>query len=225
MLQDWSVITFQALQGLWQGFLEFIPTLIGAIVIFIVGWFIAIFVGQIVTKLLDLLRVNQLFAKSQWDEALAKAGIKANVTGFIGAVIKWVLVLVFLSSSAKILNLPEFTDFLSGVIEYLPNVVIAALIFVATVIVADIIEKAVRVTTERVKVGYGEVISATVKWSIWVFSIMAILYQLGVARPFMETLFTGIIGMMVIAVGISFGLGGKDVASGILQDLKKKLKE
>jgi len=122
------------------------------------------------------------------------------------------------------LGLDEFAGFLKNVLNYLPNVIVAALIFVVTVIVVDIVEKILRVAVESIRVGYGQIVSAVVKWSIWIFAILAILHQLGIAKPFMETLFTGLVAMLVISFGLAFGLGGKDVAAEALQDLKKKLK-
>jgi hypothetical protein len=63
-----------------------------------------------------------------------------------------------------------------------------------------------------------------VKWSIWTFSILAILYQLGIARAFMQILFQGLVYAMVISFGLAFGLGGKEVAADILKDLRDKLR-
>jgi len=93
------------------------------------------------------------------------------------------------------------------------------------VVLVDIVEKLVRVSVESIKVGYGQMVSTVIKWSIWVFATLAILYQLGIAPSFMETLFTGLVAVLVIALGLSFGLGGKDVAAEILGDIKRKLKE
>lgn len=225
MLQDWSTITFQALQNLWQGFLGFIPTLLGAVVIFMIGWVFSAGIGKLVTEILKKIKFNQILEKGSWDEALAKADIKVDASGFIGAIVKWILVIVFLLVAVEILGFVQFADFLQNILAYLPNVIVAALIFVVTVIVVDIVEKLVRVAVEGIKVGYGKLVSAIIKWSIWIFAVLAILYQLGVARPFMETLFTGIVAMMVIAFGIAFGLGGKEVAAEILQDIKRKFKE
>jgi len=104
-------------------------------------------------------------------------------------------------------------------------VIVAALIFVVTVILVDILEKIVRAGVEGVKVGYGQLVSVIVKWSIWIFAILAILHQLGIAKSFMETLFTGFVAMLVIALGIAFGLGGKEVAAEMLRDLRNKLRE
>lgn len=225
MILDWADVTILAFQNLWQGFLNFIPVLIGAIIVFVIGWFISVGVGKLITEILKKAKFNQIFEKGGWKTALAKAEIKVDASGFIGAIVKWILVIVFLLAAVEILGLPQFADFLKGVLGYLPNVVVASLIFVVTVIVVDIVEKLVRASVESIKVGYGQVVSAIVRWSIWVFAILAILHQLGIARPFMEILFTGLVAMLVISLGIAFGLGGKDVAAEILQDLKRKLKE
>jgi len=224
MVQGWSLVTLQALQNLWQGFLNFIPVLIGAILIFVIGWFIAIGIGKLIAEILTRIKFNQLFEKAGWGEALEKAGLKVNAAEFVGVIVKWVLVIVFLLAAVEILGFVEFAGFLRSVLAYLPNVVVAVLIFVVTVIVVDIVEKIVRAAVEGVKVGYGHLVSAIIKWSIWIFAVLAILHQLGIAKPFMETLFTGFVAMLVISLGISFGLGGKEVAAEILQDLKKKLK-
>ena len=223
MVLDWYTVTLEKLQDLWQAFLGFIPVLLGAIIVFVIGWIISVGIGKLVTEILKRLRFNQIFEKEGWKNAMSKAEIKVDAAGFIGAIVKWVLVIVFLLAAVEILGLTEFAGFLTGVLNYLPNVIVAALIFVVTVIVVDIVEKVVRTAVESIKVGYGQMVSAVVKWSIWIFAILAILYQLGIARPFMETLFTGLVAVLVISFGIAFGLGGKDVAAGILQDLKRKL--
>lgn len=225
MLQNWSSITLDALQNVWQGFLGFVPSLIGAVVIFAVGWMISIAIGKLVAEILKRLKFNELFERGNWDEALAKAGIKVDVSAFIGAIIKWILVIVFLLAAVEILGFVQLADFIQKILAYLPNVVVAALIFVVTVIVVDIVEKVVRATVEGIKVGYGKIVSEIIKWSIWVFALLAILHQLGIAKPFMETLFTGIVAMLVISFGLAFGLGGKEVAADILKDLRNKLKE
>ena len=224
IVQTWAETTTYALQNLWQGFLSFIPTLIGAIIVFIIGWFIAIGIGKLVAEILTRIKFNQLFEKTGWKEALEKAELKVNAAEFVGAIVKWVLVIVFLLAAVEILGFVQFAAFLKSALAYLPNVIVAALIFVVTVIVVDIVEKIVRAAVEGVKIGYGHLVSVIVKWSIWIFAILAILHQLGIARPFMETLFTGFVAMLVISLGISFGLGGKEVAAEILQDLRKKLK-
>ena len=224
MILDWYSVTIDALQNLWQGFVAFVPALIGAVVVFVVGWSISVGLGKLIAEILKKIRFNQIFEKGNWDEALAKADIKVDASAFIGAIVKWVFVVVFLMAAVEVLGLKGFAGFLGNIIGYLPNVVVAAFILVVTVIITDILEKVVRAAVESIKVGYGQVVAAIIRWSIWVFAILAILIQLQVAPSLIQTLFTGLIAVIVIAAGLDFGLGGKEVATDILRDLYKKLK-
>ncbi|HUV81108.1 MAG TPA: hypothetical protein VMW21_01125 [Patescibacteria group bacterium] len=225
MVLDWIDVTIQALQNLWQGFLSFIPVLLGAVIVFIIGWFFSVGVGKLVAEVLKKLKLNQIFEKGAWKNALEKAEIKVDASAFVGAVVKWILIVVFLLAAVEILGLVQFAIFLKGVLNYLPNVIVAVLIFVVTVIVVDIVEKIVRAAVEGIKVGSGQIVSAVVKWSIWVFAILAILTQLRfeAADWIFELIKMVFMGIVLIAV-VAFGLGGKDMATEILQDLRKKLK-
>lgn len=226
LVQTWAEATALALLKLWEGFLNFIPNLIGALLVFLLGWFVALGIGKLVAEILTRIKLNQFFERAGWKAALEKAELKVNPSEFIGAIVKWVLVIVFLLVAVEILGLVEFAGFLRSVLAYLPNVVVAALILVVTVIVVDIVEKIVRAAVEGIRVGYGHLVSVIVKWSIWIFAILAILQQLrfeaaGWVFEIIKIAFVGIVAMAAIA----FGLGGKEVAAEILQDLRRKLRE
>lgn len=224
MFIGWYDVTINELLRLWQGFIGFIPKLIGAIIIFLVGWVVSVALGKLVAEILRRIQFNKIFEKGGWKTALEKADIKVDASGFIGAIFKWVLMIVFLLAAVEVLGFVEFADFLTEVLAYLPNVIVAALIFVVTVVITDILQKIVEAAVEGTKIGYRKFAGAIVKWSIWIFAILMILYQLEIGRTFMTDLFKGIVAMIVIAVGLAFGLGGKEVAAGILQDLRRKLK-
>ncbi len=223
MIIDWYTVTIEALQDLWQKFLLLSPRIIGALIIFLVGWFIALGVGKLVAEILKRIKFNKIFEKGSWKNALDKAEIKLDAAGFIGAIVKWILVIVFLLAAVEILGLAQFAGFLNMVLGYLPNVIVAALIFVVAVVIADLLEKVVRAGVEGAKFGYGQVAGAIIKWSIWVFAILAVLIQLGIGKELFLSLFQGFIALIVIAGGIAFGLGGKEVAADILKKAKDKL--
>ena len=224
IVTNWLDTTVMALKNLWLGFIDFIPSLIGALIVFIIGWIVALAFGKLVAEVLKKIRFNQIFEKGGWKGALEKADIKVDASEFIGAIIKWVLMIVFLAAAIEILGFNQLTLFLTAdVLPFLPNVVVAAFIFVVAVIIADVLEKVVRASVEGVKAGYGSVAGVIVKWSILVFAILAILYQLGIGAVFMADLFKGVVAMIVIAVGLAFGLGGKEVAGEIVRDMKNKL--
>ncbi len=224
MVINWVQLTDKALIDLWIGFINYMPNILGAIIIFLIGWLIAVFIGKLIAEVLRRIKFNLLFEQASWKRALEKAEIKVDAASFVGAICKWILVVVFLLASVEILGLPHFASFLQALLSYLGNVVIAVVIFVAAVIIADISEKVVRAAVESTRVGYGHISGAIVKWSIWVFAIIAILLQLDVSPLLVQTIVRGFIGLLVIAGGLAFGLGGKDVAAEILQDLRKRLK-
>ena len=226
IVTGWLDTTIIALKNLWLGFIDFIPNLIGAIIIFLIGWLISVAIGKLIAEILKKAKFNRIFEKGNWKTALEKAEIKVNASAFIGAIIKWVLLIVFLAAAVEILGFNQLTIFLTQkVLPFLPNVIVAAFIFVVAVIIADILEKVVRAAVEGAKVGYGQLVGVIVKWSIWVFAILIILSQLGIGETFMADLFRGIVVIIVLSIGLAFGLGGKDVAAEILQDLRNKLRK
>jgi hypothetical protein len=224
MILDWYVITLNGLQDLLQGFIGFLPALVGALIIFVIGWFISSGVGRLVGDILKKIKFNQIFERGNWKNALEKADLKVDPSGFIGAIFKWVLVIVFLLASVEILGLNQLAAFITDVLAYLPNVLVASLIFVVAVIIADIVEKVLRAAVESAQVGQAHMVGVIVRWSIWIFAAIAILTQLGITPILWQTLFTGLVALVVVAGGLAFGLGGKEVAGQWLQDMSKKLR-
>lgn len=224
MIQDWYSITSQALQDLWQGFIKFIPQLIGALIVFIIGWFISIWIGKFIAEILKRIRFDRIFEKSKWDEALAKADFKMKMSDFIGSIVKWILVIVFLLAAVEILGLSQFAGFLKAIVIWLPNLVVAVAIFIVAIIVADFSEKLVKAVVGGMKVSYSKFVGSLVKWAIWIFAILAILSQIGVANEIVQILVGGFVALIVISSGIAFGLGGRDVAKNILENIRGKIK-
>jgi len=225
MSADWSTVTVQALVALWESFLLYIPNLIMGLLLLIFGWFIAYGLGKLATEILKKIKFDNLFAKEDWHEAMQKAKINLQASAFVGSIIKWIVYIIFIWAAVGAFGLTYFSQFMSEILAYIPNVIVAALIFVVAVIFADFLSKIVVVTTEKAKFKFTSFAGKIVKWSIWIFAIFAILIQLGIAEELIITLFTGVVALIVIAGGIAFGLGGQDFARDTLKDIKNKLKE
>ena len=231
-MADWLVNVggdgISTLEGFWHGLLAFLPALILALIVFIIGWLIASMFGKLFAGILKKLQLDKLFKSKKWNEALEKAEYLDGPSEFIGGLVKWILIIVTLSISIEILGLTQFSTFLNETVitSWIPNILVAILIFVATVIVAGFAEKLIRASLHGAKVAHGKFGATLVKWIIWIFGISTILSQFGIDffEVILQTIFTGIIAFIVIAGGLAFGLGGKEVASDILKDLRKKLK-
>jgi hypothetical protein len=224
MIQDWSSVTLGALSDLWYGFASFIPKLIGALIIFIVGWFIAVWLGKLVAEILKRIKFDKIFENKKWEEAMQKAELKVSMSGFVGALVKWILVIVFLLAAVEILGMAQFAGFLKDIVAWLPNVIVAAAIFVVAAIAADILEKLVKAVVGKMDVKYVNWIGSVVRWSIWVFAILASLSQLGIGSDIIQILVTGFVALIVISGGLAIGLGGKDTAKEMIEGLRNKLR-
>jgi len=225
VVQDWSIITLEALQIAWKGFLLFLPRLIGSLVVLTIGWFLAVGLGKLVAEILKQLRFNKIFERAGWREALQKAELKVNPSEFIGAIAKWILVIVFLLASVEILGFVQFADFLTKVVIWLPNLIVAAAIFVVTVILTDILEKIIKASVKRMGVDYAGFLGVAIRWAIYIFAGLAILLQLGVTPTIIDTLIKGFVGMITLSLGLAFGLGGKDSAAQFIREIKEKISE
>jgi len=221
---EWYSVTYDALLNLWKGLLLFIPKSLGASTVFLIGWAFAAGAGKAVSEILNKLRFNEIFEKAGWTEAFRRAELKVNPSEFSGVIVKWVLVFVFLLAAVEILGFLQFAVFLTKVLGFLPNVIIAVLIFVVATILADISQKITVASIEKAGVGYSRFLGLLVKWAILGFALLAILVQLGIAKELIVILFRGIIALFVISFGLAFGLGGKDLAAEILRELKDRLK-
>jgi hypothetical protein len=223
---DWSLTV---IQPFLQQLIAFIANLILALVVFIIGYLISIGIGKIIAELLKSVKFNKLFEKEGWRRALQRANVEVNPSEFIGVIFKWVFVIVSLLLAVDVLKLTSFAGFLTQVLDYLPNVIVAVLVFVVAIIISDIVEKVVRATVERLKVGYGYIASSIVKWAIWVFTFFLILDQLLPTSLLIKTLYTsivyGVVAALALGVGLAIGLGGKDTAGKIISDMYKKIDE
>ena len=222
---DWMLLVQPFLQQL----ISFVVNLIVAIIVFVIGYLLSVGIGKVITEILKSIKFNKLFEKEGWRQSLQRANVDVNPSEFIGAIFKWVFVIVSLLIAVDILRLVAFAGLLTQVLDYIPNVIVAVLVFVAAVVVSDIVEKIVRVAVERLKVGYGFVAASIVKWAIWVFSFFLILDQLLPTSVLIKTLYTsivyGIVAALALGIGLAIGLGGKGTAEKVISDIYRKIGE
>ncbi len=225
-IQTWGDLFSSSLQGLWLGFINFVPNLILAIIIFIIGWAIGSVVSKAIAQVINALKVNKLFESIGFKDALARGGFRLDFGMFLGEVAKWFIVVVFLMTSLELLGLNQVNAFLGNVVlGYLPQVFIAALILVIATVLSDAIRKVVEGSAKAMGVRSARMAGSVAKWAIWIFAVIIVLSELGIAPAFMQILFTGIVAMLAIAGGLAFGLGGKEAAAKAIDRAKNALSQ
>lgn len=225
MTQDWSSITMQALGDAWSQALLFVPTLLISIIVFIAGWIFSIWFGKLVAGILKRLKFDSIFEKTGWKDALASADVKVEPSGFVGAICKWILVVVFLMIVMDIMRWTAFAGILASIVAWTPKLIVSIVILVVAIVAADIIEKLVKVSTKKMGVNFVNFLGMVVKGGIYVFSGLAVLSQLGVAPEIVNALILGFVGTLTLALGLSFGLGGRDAAAKLIEQAKKKISD
>lgn len=224
LLQTWGEVLTTSFQELGTGVIAFVPKLVVALVIFLIGWVIAAFLGRIVAQVLRIIPIDNALRSLGLEEAVSRAGFKLDAAAFIGGLVKWFFIVVFLVAAVDVLGLSQINNFLSDVVlVYLPNVIVAAFIIVIAAIIADVIKKIVIGSAKAAELPSANFLGALSKWSIWIFAILAALFQLGVAAPFVQTLFIGVVGMLALASGLAFGFGGKDLAGRLLEKITEEV--
>jgi hypothetical protein len=224
-VQTWGEAITMSLIGLWERMINFLPALIGAIVVFVLGWIVAVVLGKVVERAMKAAKIDVALEKVGFHKRLAEVGISATASEFIGGIVKWFLVLVFLMAATDILGLMQVTDFLNNIILYIPNVVVSVVILAIAFLVGNFTYNVVKGSTKAAGVMSATLLATISKWAIIIFAILAALIQLGIATSLVSTIFIGIVAALALASGLAFGLGGKDEAAMILKKLREEITE
>src|SRR3989344_5650546 len=222
----WADVLSQSFQNLFYGLVAFIPNLVVAIVIFVVGWLVGVGLGRVVTQIVDSLRVDQAFKATGIEQVMSRAGYGFSSGKFLGFLVKWFFIIVFLVAALDVLHLATVNLFISEVVlGYLPQVIVAALILVVAAVVADAARRVVVASAKAAALRAAGFIGKVTRYAIWVFAILAALAQLNVATAFVQTLFTGVVIAVSLAIGLAFGLGGQQSASRYVDRLQSEIRE
>jgi hypothetical protein len=224
-VQTWGEAITISLLSLWERFVAFLPALVGAILVFVAGWIVAVALGKAVEQIVKVIRIDDVVEKAGTKARMRKAGVELNIAKFFGGLVKWFLILVFLMAATDILHLTQVTSFLNSIVLYLPNVIVAAVILAIAFLIGNFAYALIKGSTKIAGIVSATLLATVAKWAIVIFGFLAALIQLGVATSLINTLFIGVVAMLALAGGLAFGLGGRDEAALILKKLRREITE
>jgi len=225
MSSNWWTQVGNSWTSIWDKVANFLPNLVGAFLILIIGWIVAILVEKLLDRLFRALQLPTLFAMAKVEDLIKKSSTKLDTTGLLAATVKWILFLVAFIAAVNVLNLPTITLFLESILAYVPNVIAAVGILLIGTVLAHFLSNVISSTVKIGGIAFAQALSTIARYSIIIFAFVAALYQLNVAPAFLQTLVIGIVAFIAIAGGIAFGLGGQGVARDFLEKLRKDLQE
>lgn len=220
-----SEIVRGSLLTLWTGVAGFVPRLIAALIVFLIGWIIAVLLGKLAYQIVRVLHIDSALTRVGFRRAWERSGFRLDTAFLFYELVKWFFIIVFLMAATNILGLGEVTDFLQRVVLYIPNVIIAAVILLIGILVAKFLEGLVQGSVKAAGLASANFLGALTKWAVFVFSLLVALSQLKVADDIIKIVISGLIAATALALGLSFGIGGAKHADELVGQLKKRIND
>ncbi len=222
-IQSWVDTLAVSLQNMWLQVAGFLPQLIGAIVILIIGLIVAAGLEKLVERVVYHTKIDSVLRQTGLDAFMQRAGMHLNAGFFLGQLVYWFFIVVFLLAGSEILGFGAFSSFLKDVLNYIPKAIIATFILLVSLVAANFTRGVGRSSVMGARLHAGKTLGMVAWWGIVVFGFMTTLVQLGVAVQVINTLITGLVAMLALAGGLAFGLGGRDMASQWLMHMREEM--
>lgn len=206
--------------GFLKKAIDFMPNLFSGIIIIAFGLMLAALLKKILLSLLKFLRIDDLLEKTRlmkkkeviiWEEVIIE-------------ILRWTIIILFLIPALEVWNLSRVTTVINQLLLYLPNVIVAVVIAFIGLIASNLGYDLIKHSVKTIGATSATTLATMTKWLIVFFTILVVMNQLGVAQDLIRILFTGIVLMLAIAGGLAFGLGGKEIAKEMLEELRNKFK-
>lgn len=227
IFEDCTNAVCVSLAQVWSQVITFVPTLLGAVLVFIVGLIIAGAVGRLVEKLFVMSRIDSVFVKTGIPREFERAGVNFSLARFFGRMIYWFILVVMLLAVANILLGPDSNVLvlLAPVLVAIPNVIAAILILVGTVLLANFLAKLVRASVMGARLHASKILATVTWWVVILTGIVAALQQLNIGEFYTVLIGNAMQAILMgsaLAFGLAFGLGGKEYAASLLEKLRNQ---
>jgi len=219
---EWENLIVDPIRQMLTRIMAYLPVLLGALVILIVGWIVAKAIRRIADWLLKAVRFDMLADKAGISETLRKGDLKISAREVVSGIVYWLIMIMVLVMAVDALGLPKASDVLASLFAYIPKVIAALLVLVVAMFLASFVSGIVRIAAGNAKLPKPELLADICRWAIIVFAVTISLEQLGIAPLLVTATFNIILGGICLALALAFGLGGKDAAARYLEELKEK---
>ncbi|MDQ2818235.1 MAG: small-conductance mechanosensitive ion channel [Candidatus Eremiobacteraeota bacterium] len=210
--------------GLWTGvtaglaaFMGGIPRFLGALVLLIIGWIIAGIIAALAVKLFKAVHTDTVADRIGVNDFLQRSGTKMRASSILGEFIKWIIRLVFIEMAADALGLPQITSAINGLLAFIPNLIVALFILGIGAFLGRLLGGIVQGSAGEAGMRNPAMLGKLANGAVMAFAIIAAMNQLHIAAVVVNTLYIGLVSALALALGLAFGLGGKDTAGQLAQ--------
>ncbi len=219
---EWGNLIVVPIREMLTRIMAYLPVLLGALLILIVGWIVAKIIRSIVNGVLKVVRFDTLADKAGISGILRKGDLKVSAREVVSGIVYWLIIIMVLVMAVDALGLPKSSDVLASLFAYVPKVIAALLVLVVAMFLASFVSGIVLTVAGNAKLPKPQLLAGISRWAIIIFALTIALAQLGIAPLLVTATFNIILGGFVLALALAFGLGGKDAAAKYLEELKQK---
>lgn len=222
---EWSDAMFTSLAAAMALLFSAIPKIIGFLLIVVVGWFVAALIERALAAGLRTIRFNDLSERAGLTDFIRRMGMDTDPAGMVGLVVKWFVRLIALVVAFDALGLPAVSEVLRQLLLWLPNVVVALVVLVIGGLAARGLGNVVRGAASEADLSNANFLAKAASAVVWAFAVVVAVNQLGIATELVNTLFMAVVGALALALGLAFGLGGRETAAEIVRNWYSRAQE
>lgn len=219
---NWENLIAGPVREMLTKILAYLPVLLGALIILIIGWLIAKAIKRLIEVVLKAIRFDSLADKAGVTTILKKGDLKITASQVVSGLVYWLVIIMVLVMVVNALGLPKASDVLASLFAYVPKVIAALFVLVVAMFLASFVSGIVRTAAGNANLPNPEILATVSRWAIIIFAVTIALEELGIATLLVTATFNIILGGVCLALALAFGLGGKDVAAKFLEELKQK---
>jgi hypothetical protein len=214
---DWGDAVLVSVTEALQNFIGFLPALVGALLVLILGWIVAGLLAGLIERVLKTIGFERAADSTGIDDFIRQAGSDWSASRIVAEIVKWFIRLIAIQAAASILGLTQISEIINAILLWLPNLVVAIAIVVVGALIARFVGGLVRGATGEMGFANPELMGAIARYGIIVFAVIAAIDQLGIAETVVNTIFIAVVAAIAAAFALAFGLGGREVAGQIAQ--------
>jgi len=210
--------------GVFENIVMHVPNIIVAVILFVVGWFLASWIGKIVAALVSSLKVDDALGATGLHDLANRAGLGLNIGKVLGLFVKWTLIIIVATVAFDMIGLSQINESLVQILGYIPNIIVAAVVLMITALIAEFVEKVSTGSAKAAGVRKAGAFGIAARYFVWIVGITTALSRLQVAEvveALFQSVLTGVVAAVAIALGIAFGLGGKEAAARYIARVEK----
>ena len=214
-----------AVSNILTGVFSFLPQFLAALLLFLIGLFLAKWAKKLVVKLLNTIKLSKLVEKTGFEKFLEKAEVKTKIEVIFGELVRWLIILVFFVATVNVLGLSTVSLVLNTILAYVPQVISAVLILTGGVLLAGVVEGLVKGALVQIDIKTARLLAKVASYLVVVFTILTSINELGIAQSFVNAIFIGVIATLALGLGLAIGLGAKDLVRQMLDEWYRQFKK